>query len=201
MQAYATTTRTRRNIDAMRDAGWRLLLTPDISDDWGMGYAIDNGAYGCFLRGAPFNADRFRRLLSAYGERADWCVVPDIVSAGNESLDFSLEWLPECLSVSRRVLLAVQDGMSAQDILPHVSDRVGIFVGGSTDWKLKTIPLWGGVAKSARCYLHVGRVNSQRRIRYCAGVGADSFDGTSVTRYSVELPKLDFTTRQGHLRW
>ncbi len=43
MQPYATSTRTARNIDAMRRAGWRLLLTPDIDTDAGIGYAIDNG--------------------------------------------------------------------------------------------------------------------------------------------------------------
>ena len=45
--------------------------------------------------------------------------------------------------------------------------RVGIFVGGSTPFKLETMPAWGELAREIGCWLHVGRVNSGRRIRDC----------------------------------
>ncbi len=53
IQGYATTTRTKRNIEALERSGWRLLLSPDIQDDWEMRYVklcaiqdgLDNGAW------------------------------------------------------------------------------------------------------------------------------------------------------------
>ena len=201
MIGYATSTRTRKQVEALRAAGWRLLLTPDIHTDHGMAYAIDNGAYGCYLRGQPFNKRAFRKLLHAKSKKADWVVVPDIVAAGNESLSYSLEWLDECLAQCKQVLLAVQDGMRVADVRTYLNNRVGLFVGGTTKWKLASMPEWGKLAKEKHCYLHVGRVNSKRRIRYCAGIGADSFDGTSVTKYSVNLPILDSERLQKHLAW
>lgn len=201
MMGYATTTGTNKNISALRDAGWRLILTPDINQDHGMRYAIDNGAYGCYLRQQPFDAPRFRRLLHSKGRGADWVVIPDIVAAGHESLRFSLEWLPECQRWCKLSLLAVQDGMTPDDIINYIGPDIGIFVGGTTEWKLETMPLWGDVASLFGCYLHVGRVNTRRRINYCESIGADSFDGTSVTKYSSTLPLLDSARRQMGFIW
>ncbi len=198
---YATSTRTKRNLAALAEAGWHLLLTPDIHTNPGMPYAVDNGAYGCWLRGEPFNEQAFRRLLQAKGAGADWVVVPDIVAAGDESLAYSLRWLAKCQEHAKRVLLAVQDGMKVEMLKPHLSDRVGLFIGGTTEWKLASMPMWGVLAKQTGCYLHVGRVNTKRRIRWCADVGADSFDGTSATKYAVTLPMLDFERKQAHLPW
>ncbi len=200
MIPYATTTGTKRNIAAMRAAGWRVILTPDIYADHGLPYALDNGAYGCWLRGEPFNEIGFRRLLAAKGAGADWIVVPDIVAAGAESLDFSLEWLP-AIAEHGKPLIAVQDGMTVSDLASHISGDVGLFVGGTTEWKLASMPEWGELAAFCGAYLHIGRVNTRRRIRYCASIGADSFDGTSVTRYAVTLPELDAERRQAHLPW
>jgi hypothetical protein len=59
--------------------------------------------------------------------------------------------------------------------------------------------MWGSLARRRNCYLHVGRVNSQRRIAICAAAGADSFDGTSVTRYAVTMRPLDAARRQSDL--
>ena len=201
IQPYATTTRTRRNIEALKQAGWRLLLTPDISNDWGMRYALDNGAYGCYLRGESFNEEKFRKLLHEMGPGADWVVVPDVVAAKSESLRLTFRWLPECQRYCKRVLLAVQDGMIPEDIIDYLGPQVGIFVGGTTDWKLETLPIWGDLSAFCECYLHVGRVNTMKRIKYCQSVGADSFDGTSATRFAVTVPKLTFASQQRGFVW
>jgi hypothetical protein len=135
------------------------------------------------------------KAVDMLGRGADWLVLPDIVAGGLRSLDFSLSWIDRLCGVAP-LLLAVQDGMAETDIVPLVGPELGIFVGGSTDWKVATIPLWGRVAARARCWLHVGRVNTVRRIRLCAAAGVDSFDGTSVTRFAVTLPQLDNALRQ-----
>jgi hypothetical protein len=58
---------------------------------------------------------------------------------------------------------------------------------------------WGMLAREHSAYLHIGRVNTARRIRLCADAGADSFDGTSVSRYATTLELLDSARRQTHL--
>jgi len=55
------------------------------------------------------------------------------------------------------------------------------------------------VAAERRRYFHVGRVNTARRIRLCAEAGADSFDGTSVSRYAQTLPLLESARQQPSL--
>lgn len=94
--------------------------------------------------------------------------------------------------MTERVLIPVQDGVAVADVTPFLGPSVGVFVGGSpdTDWKERTTPLWAAACRARGAWCHVGRVNSQRRIAICAAAGATSFDGTSATRYAVELPKL-----------
>lgn len=121
--------------------------------------------------------------------------MPDIVAGGLRSLDFSLTWL-ERLRGYRLLLLAVQDGMTEAHVASLLSPEVGIFIGGSTDWKWSTVARWAALARSKGAYCHVGRVNTERRILECARAGADSFDGTSATRYQVTLRRLDRARRQ-----
>lgn len=195
MIGYASRTGTRRNLAALREAGWHLLISArGVLRDEGMPFALDNGAWTAFQRDEPFDVSAFERAFELFGERADWVVIPDIVAGGLASLDFSLSWIDR-LNGCKRLLLAVQDGMTTEVIRPLLSDRVGIFVGGSTDWKLATAIEWGQLAHEVGCYMHVGRVNIVRRIRLCAAAGADSFDGTSATMFSQTLPMLDLARK------
>jgi len=200
---YASRTGTRQNIEAMRRAGWRMLCEPSQLGRYAgirppLAYALDNGAWGCFQRGVDFDAEAFERLLDWLGHDADWIVVPDIVEGGLKSLRFSLSWLDRVLSFAP-ALIAVQDGMKTSDVRGLLGKNVGIFLGGSTEWKLRTMREWGGVARERGAHFHVARVNTAKRIRLCQDAGADSFDGTSVTRFACNLPRLDNERRQGHL--
>ncbi len=197
MIPYASRTGTRRNLAALRTRGWRLLVS--ATGVWrteGFPYAIDNGAWTAHQRGEPFDAGKFVALVDAMGANADWIVLPDIVAGGLASLSFSLSWVDR---VPGRQLLAVQDGMTPVDVTPHVGPHRGVFVGGSTDWKVSTMLMWGDFCRSAGAYLHIGRVNSVRRIALCAAAGATSFDGTSASRYAVTATKLTNAARQGDM--
>lgn len=199
MIPYASRTGTRRNLKVLREAGWRLLVSATGRHNaHGFPYAIDNGAWTAHQQGRSFDDVAFEAVVEKLGEGADFVVAPDVVAGGLASLEFSLSWL-ERLGHVRRVLVPVQDGMELDDLRPHLSDRVGIFLGGSTEWKLRTAMRWGQLARELGCYYHVGRVNSMKRIRLCQSAGAHSFDGTSVTRFASTLPKLDRAVRQGHL--
>lgn len=202
VKPYATTTGTRRNIEAMRAHGFGLLLTPDAP--WlhnGFTIALDNGAFGAWQRGTRWQPEPWLDLLDKHGEQARWAVLPDIVHGGRESLAQSLEWLQRVRNRTALWLIAVQDGMTSKDVSPHVNQTVGLFVGGSSEWKEQTLPTWGKLAKRRGCYLHVGRVNTARRIRLCAMAGADSFDGTSATRFSKNTPRIAAAAAQGAFPW
>jgi hypothetical protein len=167
----------------------------------GFKYALDNGAWTAYQQKKPFNVELFKKLVENLGAGADWVACPDIVAGGLESLAFSMSWLPWCLARVRLVLIPVQDGMTADDVRPLLGPLVGIFVGGTTEWKLETLPVWGRLAAETGCYLHIGRVNSAKRIKACAFVGADSFDGTSASRFVLSLPNLERARAQEAWAW
>ena len=198
MIAYASHTGTRRNLAAMKDAGWHLLLSPKGNSlrTEGMRYALDNGAWTAYQQQQPFDEDAFVRAVDLVGERADWIVMPDVVQGGMASLEFSLTWMERLKGIPTKLLIAVQDGVQLSDVAPYLSPAVGIFIGGSTNWKEATAGAWGSLARRRNCHLHVGRVNTVRRIRICAAAGANSIDGTSASRYAKTMPTLDAASRQ-----
>lgn len=199
MQPFASRTGTRRNLDALRAFGWKILVSAKgVLRTEGFDYALDNGAWTAHQRGEQFDVRAFERALSELGDHAEWVVAPDIVGAGLESLRMSESWLKR-LDHCRMVLIAVQDGMRAEDVAPLLSSRIGIFVGGTTDWKIRTMPDWGRLARASGCHFHVARVNTVRRINLCHDAGADSFDGSSVTRFACNIRRLDNAARQGQL--
>lgn len=153
MKCYASRTGTRRNLAALRKADWGLLVsragawrTEGFED-----YVLDNGAWADFQAKRAFDDAAFDRLIDKLGAGARWVVLPDIVAGGLESLELSLRWSNRCLSACPLVLLAVQDGMTEGDIAPFVGPSVGVFLGGSTEWKISTMAQWGCSAGNAGC--------------------------------------------------
>lgn len=200
MIAYAAYTTTKRNLAALRRADWRILLSPATGlDAFGLGFALDNGAWSAHSAGEEWRAPPFLAALEALGPGCDFVVAPDIVEGGLASLRRSVDWLPAVLGRAPLALVAVQDGMRPADLAPIVGGRVGIFVGGSTEFKEQTMIEWGRLARERGTWCHVGRVNTRRRIGLCAAAGATSFDGSSATRYAVTLPLLEAARRQADL--
>ena len=195
--AYASRTGTRRNLAALRGAGWRLLVSAaGCLRSEGFPYALDNGAWSAFTQGRQFDDRAFSVALRKMGRDADWTVIPDIVAGGPASLSLSLSWMRRVLDETHRGMIAVQDGLTVDDVRPYLGERVGIFVGGSTSWKLATLAEWGRLGQEVGCWVHVGRVNTQRRIHACVAAGATSFDGTSASRFSKTVRPLDRARRQ-----
>lgn len=111
------------------------------------------------------------------------------------TIELSRPWLPKIRALGYPAAFVAQDG---QEGLPVPWDEFDVlFVGGSTDWKLG--PHARDLAREAKARakrVHVGRVNSERRWRYCEasypfGLGADSVDGTFLTfGPDTNLPRL-----------
>lgn len=196
---FASKTTTRRNRDALIAAGWGVMISPTgcgLDTDGFSRVALDNGAWTFFQKGLPFDETLFRKTLEHVGHRVDWCVAPDIVCGGDESLALSMRWLPRCLDECQQVLIAVQNGMEPHQFEHIVGPRIGVFVGGDTRWKEDTMADWGGLGLRTGCTVHVGRVNTMRRIALCNAARVSSFDGTSASKYNVTLPKLDNARKQ-----
>jgi len=201
MIGYSCNEGSHRNMARLREAEWRILITPyhpTLHD--GFRFAIDNGAWRAYQNKLPFDAAGFEGLVERLGCAADFVIVPDVVGDGKASLEFSVSWLPK-LRTLKHLLLPVQDGMTAHDVgmVLRQNVKLGLFLGGTTEWKLKEMYAWGMVAHAWNRWFHVARVNSIRRVRLCAEAGADSFDGTGATRFRNNLPRLDAARRQPSL--
>jgi hypothetical protein len=157
----------------------------------GFPYALDNGAWSAFQQGRPFDVDQFVKALDLMGVGADFVVVPDSVEDREETLKMAETWLPRLDDYGHRRLLAVQDGMTGECVAPWLGPDVGIFVGGSTGWKERTMAEWGRVARRRGCWLHVGRVNTRRRLALCKFAGADSFDGSGPSKFDATRAQLN----------
>lgn len=209
VQLYATQSGTKRNLRAMRDAGFRLLTSPPYLAEHGWksppwAYCLDNGAWSSHRQGRAFDGDAFARAVDTVGLAADWLVLPDIVAGGLASLELSLSWSERLHGHPTPRMLVVQDGMGLDDVQRVLTDNsiTGLFVGGSTPWKRSTMRAWGGLAAETGRQLHVGRVNSARLIREVLAIGAEagipvSCDGTSVSIFAVTAPKLGRAAEAG----
>jgi hypothetical protein len=138
-------------------------------------FAVDNGVFS-----GRFDAERFVKWLDKLKPSQHRClfvVAPDVVGDHAATLARYTEWYPRLRAGGWPVAFAAQDG-SESDPLPECQ---AVFIGGSTEWKLSPAAL--SVIHRARAvgvWVHVGRVNTQRRIRHFQLAGVDSVDGTCV---------------------
>lgn len=200
---YASRTGTRRNLAEQAANRYRILATPENVTHYSepmppWAFCLDNGAWSAHAAGAAFDGDAYLRAVDLLGHMADWIAVPDIVLGGLASLDLSLSWLPR-LRGAGRLLLPVQDGMTAKHVEHLLCHDLGIFVGGSTEWKEQTMGAWARLARKHGAWCHVGRVNTQRRLAMVVEAGADSCDGTTATRFSIRAAPLARAAAQGPL--
>lgn len=185
---------------AMRDGKLGFIKTPAQGNALipGVVWCADNG---CFGKGYPGDA-RWLDWLEGLRELSDTCLfatAPDVVGRARESLARSLPLLSEIRERGFRAALVAQDGM--EEIPLPWDEFDALFIGGKKqerEWKLSQAAT--NLALEARArgkYIHLGRVNSRKRLRFARSIdvdGYDSVDGTFL-KYGprVNLPKL--------LRW
>lgn len=205
MIGYTSYIGSKKRRDPVVALGWRMLVPAHRSSKLkkpDCKYAMDSGAWSAYKQGVEFDEAAFAHGVDRMGEGSDWIVLPDIVGGGQDSLDLSLRWLDKIKGISM-LLIAVQDGMKPQDLVGIVGPEVGIFLGGTTEFKLTTMRDWGRFSQSSKCYFHVGRVNSRKRILQCQDAGAHSFDGSGVSRFfhmdRRPADRMLAATKQGHL--
>ena len=98
------------------------------------------------------------------------------------TLELWHEWYPFLRMIGQPLSFVLQNGATIDNVPWDQLDVV--FIGGCTSWKLG-IEAEAIVREAKRRgkWVHMGRVNSLKRMRYAAGIGVDSCDGTGWAKH------------------
>lgn len=102
-------------------------------------------------------------------------VAPDVVGCHDRTLVLWNHYFPLLKEFGFPIAFVAQNGCTI-DLIPESADW--IFVGGIDPWKMENIENFVGHGRP----VHVGRVNSIGRLKYCESIGVDSVDGTGWMR-------------------
>jgi hypothetical protein len=176
-------------------------------------FAIDNNC-GPGKNGQPGTAypgdEHYLGLLQDLAEAEDadacdpdsrWCLfatAPDVLGDAVATLQRSARMLDLIRYAGFPAALVAQDGLEHLPV--PWDDFDALFIGGSTAWKLGTAArTLAAEARRRGKWVHMGRVNSLRRLRYADAIGCDSADGTYLTYApDANLPRLLGWLRQIH---
>ena len=118
--------------------------------------------------------------LLPFSDRCKFAVAPDVVGDAAATLDRSRPFLPLIRAMGYPAAFVAQNG---QDRLPVPWDEFDVlFNGGDDGWKLgEPMRRLASEAKARGKWLHMGRVNSLKRMRRARADGYDSCDGRCIS--------------------
>jgi hypothetical protein len=124
-------------------------------------------------------------MLAIYreaGVELEWVACPDVVGKSRETLALWPKWKDVIRAFGYRPALVLQDGMSLGEV--DMRNPPALFIGGTTEYKLsetvREIVAWMG---KRRIPIHMGRVNTQKRIEYAYQIGCTSCDGSGFSKW------------------
>ncbi len=164
--------------------GGQLLTPLTRNRNAGELYGIDNGAFSNFSERA------WRATIAKQDGARDRCLfvtLPDIVGAAQRTLELFRHFRHELHTWP--LAFVAQDG--AERIEMPWGFMSAVFVGGSTEWKMSQAA--ADVVKAAKIFgkhVHVGRINTPDRWRHFDELGADTCDGSGVSRYDHMLDDI-----------
>lgn len=153
----------------------------------GLWWAADND---CFQGLDP---DEYMTMLNAIAHtdisRLLFVAVPDVVADAHGTLVLFRAWLPALRKRGLPAALVAQDGLTPGAV--PWSELAALFIGGSTAWKAgRPAAALIEEARARGVWVHVGRINTLRRLRYFDALGIDSFDGTQFSMFAeTYLPR------------
>lgn len=141
----------------------------------GWTWAADNDAF------SAWNELRYYEMLERIEGRSGCVFVtaPDRVGDAYGTLQLFNEWFPR-LEGRFPIGYVLQDGQENEPVPWEAIDAV--FVGGTDTFKMG--PVAAQLVREAKdrgLWVHMGRVNGHRRLRYAKALGCDSVDGTSLS--------------------
>ena len=145
----------------------------------GMPWAADNDAYN-----GGFDARAFRTMLDRIAglPGCRFVAAPDVVGDWEATRDLWKPWLEEIVTRKLPAALVAQDGLKPWCV--PWSQLDALFIGGTTEWKMgEEAALLIRVAQAHDKWVHFGRVNSTRRVRYAYSLNCDSADGSKYAVY------------------
>lgn len=145
-----------------------------ISEEWN--WCADNG---CFGKGYPGDAGYLAWLdkMKPLAGRCAFATAPDVIADAAATLKRSRPFLSEIRGRGFPAAFIGQDGQ--EDLPVPWSEFDAFFIGGSTEWKLgEAAAHLAGEARSRGKWVHMGRVNSKKRLVYADEIGCHSADGT-----------------------
>jgi len=157
----------------------------------GAAWCADNG---CFGKGYPGD-EQWLAWLAGKDHLQDcrFATAPDVVGDAHATYERSLPFLSQIRALGYPAAYVGQDGQ--EDFDPPWAEFDALFIGGTTEWKLG--PAAASLVAQALDrgkWVHMGRVNSRKRLRYAHSIGCHSVDGTYLAfGPSKNLPPL--------LRW
>ena len=144
----------------------------------GIPYGLDNGCFKAFDR------PTWDRLLAdAETDRPVFACLPDIVGDAQRTIELFEMFKPHTNGIPRALVL--QNGIERVRI--PWDDLAAVFVGGDDHFKHSGEAIRAAkAAKMLGKWVHVGRVNTARRVTAWLGL-ADSCDGSGISRYDHML--------------
>lgn len=170
------------------DVGY--MLTPNIGNKADLSNTIWAADTGCFSAPEAFSWERYAAWLDARPrEKCLFATAPDVVGDAAETWKRSKDFLPKIRDLGYRAALVAQDGLME----PKWDAFDCLFIGGTTSWKLSEEAYrLAREADERGKWVHMGRVNSWRRLKAAAVSGYDSADGTYITfGPDTLLPRLE----------
>lgn len=168
-----------------------LLVTPDTKQwikrvDRFPFWSVDNGCFNHPER----SVEDFMAWLVTIPKTGLFAPAPDVVGNAQLTLERSLPVLPMIREAGWDAAYVAQDGIEHTEVPWDEFDV--LFLGGTTEFKLG--PVAREHARRAKEYgkkVHMGRVNSFKRMKIAHEWGCDTVDGTYLAYGpKVNLPKL-----------
>jgi hypothetical protein len=206
---YLSGTANYKLLDILIERGVGLMAQPATGYEqmlprFGV-WAADNG---CYSQGGRFSLDAYLVWLERLRPHQATClfaVAPDVMGDAAATWQRSAPVLPVLRQMGYRAAVVAQDGF--EDTQPCWDAFDCLFVGGTTEWKLSR-HAWDAVrqARQRGKWVHMGRVNSHRRVTTARLMGCQSVDGTYLAfgpdknigklagwlRYVEQQPHMDF---------
>lgn len=172
-----------RLIEVAKEHGIGILLTPDtafagpkyerVLDSYPL-WAADNG---CFNHPNRTPVELLTWLERLPRRDALFFPAPDVVGNAQLTIERSLPVLPQIRELGFKAAFVAQNGIE-NTVIPW-DEFDCLFIGGDTEFKLSEQSReLVTEAKDRNKWVHMGRVNSYRRLKLADDWGCDSADGT-----------------------
>lgn len=152
-------------------------------------WAADSGRYN---KPESYTDEKYLAFLTRHQWAAERCLfatAPDVMGDAVATWELSVKMFEPIRSLGYPAALVAQDGLVLEGLDWDRFDA--LFVGGTTEYKLSPEARAAcHEAKERGKWVHMGRVNSLRRMLIAKDFRCDSVDGTTIAYHPANQEKL-----------